>query len=216
MFQRNWFFWMEALQITAGERRIMLGLISVFLVVTGINLFGPTRTIYDNSYYEPVITEFIRLSGIRQEERAVLLARYYPPPDRNNSGPSLMDEYILPGKTNLVFKKEDNNDAMPVQAESVQAESAERAGHEGSRSQRSGAEGAKSGETKINIQLAGRDELIRLPGIGPVTAGRIIEYREKNGPFRQPEDLLKVSGIGPVTLENIRDMIIVEQDPGRP
>jgi competence protein ComEA len=69
--------------------------------------------------------------------------------------------------------------------------------------------GLSSGEL-ININTATLEELDSLPGIGPSTAQKIIEYRNLNGCFFMPEDLLNVSGIGPVTLDKIRDLIIVE------
>jgi len=69
--------------------------------------------------------------------------------------------------------------------------------------------GAKS-SSLINVNTAGREELERLPGIGPALAGRIIEHREKNGPFKQAEDLTRVSGIGPALLEKVRNMITVD------
>ncbi len=46
-------------------------------------------------------------------------------------------------------------------------------------------------------------ELEELDGIGPVLAGRIVEYRDAGGPLRTAEDLLAVSGIGPATLDRI-------------
>ena len=48
----------------------------------------------------------------------------------------------------------------------------------------------------INLNRATASELDSLPGIGPVLASRIIEYRKSNGPFLSVDDLLKVSGIG--------------------
>ncbi len=48
----------------------------------------------------------------------------------------------------------------------------------------------------ININRATATELDALPGIGPVIASRIIEYRKTNGPFTSVDDLQKVSGIG--------------------
>ncbi len=62
----------------------------------------------------------------------------------------------------------------------------------------------------IDVNSATLEELDSLPGIGPVTAQKIIEYREMNGCFYLPEDLLNVSGIGPATLENIRDKITTD------
>ncbi|KUK14693.1 MAG: ComEA family DNA-binding protein [Synergistetes bacterium] len=59
----------------------------------------------------------------------------------------------------------------------------------------------------INVNKASLEELEKLPGVGKTIAERIIEYREKNGPFRTAADLLKVKGIGEKKLEKIRDMI---------
>jgi len=62
----------------------------------------------------------------------------------------------------------------------------------------------------ININTAGSGELEKLSGIGPALAGRIIDYREKNGPFVSIEDITKVSGIGPAILEKIKGKVTVE------
>jgi competence protein ComEA len=55
---------------------------------------------------------------------------------------------------------------------------------------------AKKKSGPININRATASELDALPGIGPVIAARIIEYRKTNGPFISVDDLQKVSGIG--------------------
>ena len=62
----------------------------------------------------------------------------------------------------------------------------------------------------ININTAAQFELETLPGIGPTTAQKIIDYRNDNGPFVAIEDIINVSGIGPVTFERIKDLITVE------
>ena len=62
---------------------------------------------------------------------------------------------------------------------------------------------------KININTASSDDLTALPGIGKAYADRIVQYREKNGPFKKVEDLLNVQGIGEKTFERIRDRITV-------
>jgi competence protein ComEA len=68
-------------------------------------------------------------------------------------------------------------------------------------------------EVLVNINTATQEELESLPGIGPVTAQKIIEYRETNGPFIGIEDIQKVSGIGPATFEKIRNHITVDESP---
>ena len=65
-------------------------------------------------------------------------------------------------------------------------------------------------ENKININTATLEELIQLKRIGPKYAQRIIEFREKNGPFEKSEDIMKVPGIGGKTLEANMDRIVVK------
>ncbi|MBQ9384534.1 MAG: helix-hairpin-helix domain-containing protein [Ruminiclostridium sp.] len=62
---------------------------------------------------------------------------------------------------------------------------------------------------KININTATAGELCRVSGIGEVTAGKIIEYREKNGGFISLDELLNIGGIGSKTLEKIRPYLKV-------
>jgi competence protein ComEA len=66
-----------------------------------------------------------------------------------------------------------------------------------------------SSEDLININTASLEELDSLPGIGPTTAQKIIDYRDANGPFGQIEDIMNVSGIGPATFEELKDLITV-------
>ena len=57
----------------------------------------------------------------------------------------------------------------------------------------------------VNVNTADASTLAsELDGIGPAKAEAIVEYRQKNGPFRAPEDLLKVQGIGERVLEQNR------------
>ncbi|NPV08821.1 MAG: helix-hairpin-helix domain-containing protein [Anaerolineae bacterium] len=61
----------------------------------------------------------------------------------------------------------------------------------------------------LDINQAGVVELEMLPGIGPVLAGRIVEYRESRGPFSTIEELMNVQGIGEKTLDGLRGLVTV-------
>ena len=63
---------------------------------------------------------------------------------------------------------------------------------------------------KVNINTANKEELSALPGIGPAIAERIIEYRDKNGPFKNTEEITKIKGIGEKTFQKMKDLIAIE------
>ncbi len=66
----------------------------------------------------------------------------------------------------------------------------------------------------VNLNTATAEQLDSLPGIGAKVAARIIEYRQKNGPFKKIEDLMNVRGIGEKNFLRIKDRITV--GPAKP
>ncbi len=64
---------------------------------------------------------------------------------------------------------------------------------------------AEVSDGKIHINTADEKKLDELPGIGPVMAKRIVEYRNEHGPFGSVEDLAKVRGIGEEKVAKLRD-----------
>ncbi len=59
----------------------------------------------------------------------------------------------------------------------------------------------------VDVNTAGLEELMTLPGIGEVRAQAILDYRAEHGPFRYPEELIRVKGIGEGILSGILDQI---------
>ena len=62
----------------------------------------------------------------------------------------------------------------------------------------------------VSINSADATELESLPGVGPVLAQRIIEYRESEGGFSSAEQLRRVEGIGPKKFEQIKDKVTID------
>jgi competence ComEA-like helix-hairpin-helix protein len=63
----------------------------------------------------------------------------------------------------------------------------------------------------IDINTATVEQLQQLPGVGPVTAKSILDFRQKSGPFRRTEDLLAIRGISENRFKAIAPYIVVSQ-----
>jgi competence protein ComEA len=68
-----------------------------------------------------------------------------------------------------------------------------------------GASGIPTGPVHLNSATV--EQLDALPGVGPVTAQKIVDYREKHGAFTSVDELDAVSGIGPARLDQLRDLV---------
>jgi competence protein ComEA len=60
----------------------------------------------------------------------------------------------------------------------------------------------------VQLSVATAEQLDSLPGIGPVTAERIVEYRTAHGAFRSVDELDEVPGIGPSRVEQLRGLVV--------
>lgn len=64
----------------------------------------------------------------------------------------------------------------------------------------------------LDLNTATAAGLEALPGIGPVIAGRILDYRQRHGRFRSVGELRQVSGIGPKRYAALRELVVVGED----
>lgn len=82
-----------------------------------------------------------------------------------------------------------------------------RAGQAGEGADVTGAGAAAGQGAPLNLNTATSAQLQELPGVGPVLAGRILQWREENGRFSSVDELGEVSGIGPKVLERLRPLV---------
>jgi competence ComEA-like helix-hairpin-helix protein len=61
----------------------------------------------------------------------------------------------------------------------------------------------------IDLNSATAEELTTLPGIGAVLSARIVEYRQRNGPFRRPEDIIIINGISERKFRRLAGLVCV-------
>ena len=99
------------------------------------------------------------------------------------------------------------NGARSVSAENINAAFGQDADAEPEIGTGEASTAALQSDGLININTAGQSELETLPGIGPVKAKAIIEYRTLYNGFVALEEIMEVRGIGPATYEKIKDRI---------
>ncbi|AHH95002.1 ComEA family DNA-binding protein [Kutzneria albida] len=69
------------------------------------------------------------------------------------------------------------------------------------------ADPAAQAPTKIDINTATEAQLVQLPGVGPATAQRIVQWRSKHGRFQRIEQLREISGIGDAKFAGLKDLV---------
>ncbi|HEY6150517.1 MAG TPA: helix-hairpin-helix domain-containing protein [Gaiellaceae bacterium] len=72
----------------------------------------------------------------------------------------------------------------------------------------SGAAGGASSTAPVQLSTATLEQLDTLPGVGPSTAQKILDYRQKHGAFSSVDELDAVPGIGPKRLDQLRDLVV--------
>jgi competence protein ComEA len=71
-----------------------------------------------------------------------------------------------------------------------------------------GAAAGPSSSAPVDLNTATAEQLDALPGVGPVTAQKIVDYRQQHGPYTSVDDLDAISGIGPAKIANLKGLVI--------
>ena len=69
------------------------------------------------------------------------------------------------------------------------------------------ARAAPAAPARVSLEPATVEQLDALPGVGPVTAQKILDYRAAHGGFRSVDDLDAIPGIGPARVEQLRELV---------
>ncbi len=73
--------------------------------------------------------------------------------------------------------------------------------------QASGGSSASAPSGPVHLNTATLEDLDELPGVGPVTAQKILDYRQQHGAFSSVDELDAIPGIGPARLDQLRDLV---------
>jgi competence protein ComEA len=71
-----------------------------------------------------------------------------------------------------------------------------------------GSSAGPSASAPVDLNTATAAQLDALPGVGPVTAQKIVDYRQQHGPYTSVDDLDAISGIGPAKIANLKGLVI--------
>lgn len=172
---RRWFyFFLERLNITPGERRLVITAIILFLAVTLFDYFTRPGDPFNSAYYSPLEKEFRKDIVLARKRDSLQKAKFYTihkitsNKERKRAFHQNRTRDINTGKSSKKRKKELLKKAS------------------------------------VAINSADVKTLMLLPGIGPKTAEKIIVYRKKNGLFSSFSDIMKVKGIGKKKLKKIK------------
>ena len=159
----------------------------------------------------------VHISGAVQNEGIVELESGSRVADAIEKAGGLKENAYM-DEINLAYQLEDGEKIhIPTVEEQKEKENQESkvenesgTGSDGTTSRSSNSSINNGSQTKININTATEEELDTLPGIGPSTATKILDYRKEKGKFKTIEEIKEVSGIGESKYEKIKDKITVK------
>lgn len=194
---RTIFFWLEKLKITPAERKMVLILFTIWVILGMVDLLYEPSLSYNSSDYARVEHLFQQQSARIKREQNQLMTRYNPSP--KDQSDKEQEKFVAAVVDTVQSKTQKESDTLQHKDKVPPKQTEVSNNEEGS--------GQKSKSTLIDINKAGMNALESLPGIGPAISERIISYRKQHGPFQSYEDIRNVKGIGEKRLEKMKSFI---------
>ncbi len=183
--RRRFFFWIERLNITRGERRFVVTAIITSLTIWLADGFvAPSKPPYNDTFYQPLDSLYARYVQHIHTRDSLIHHYYYTAVDSPKNIAHGVP-FAIPGDVSI----------SSAEKQRVQKSAPPR--------------------HSIDINRADSAALVTLPGIGPIIAGKIIDYRNTHGPFRDLNSLKKVSGIGEKKLQHVRPFLKLKTNKTR-
>lgn len=172
---RRWFyFFLERLNITPGERRLVLATMILFIITSVSDIIVQPKYPYDSAYYAPLEKEFKKHIRLARQKDSLRKAKFYTveKPAENKVRPKAFHHKKPRNLKTAKSSKKSKKKSLKRQS--------------------------------ININTADKKTLMLLPGIGPKTAKKIIVYRKEHGSFSTLSGIMGVKGIGKKKLEKMK------------
>ena len=201
------------------QKRIIIIVVILVIGIIGYYIYGRENTPQVTTEEETIMKKeentedkkreiIVHITGAVQKEGVYTLKENSRVADAVTSAGGLTEDADM-SKVNLAYILEDGVKInIPSKNDTEEDEYTEDAQFVENIYSDSGTGGKKM--DLVNINKATQTELETLPGVGPSTALKIINYREENGPFSNIEDLKSINGIGESKYEKIKDSICVK------
>lgn len=174
MLRNNLYFLLDRLNITKAERLAMVTITTLIVLITMGAAILEPDNPFPDEHYAFADSVFRVLSERKAADHISLMARYEPP-TISNTEPMMALQTSIPNASIFQPRPAKKSGSAPLPA-----------------------------PESIAINTAVATELDRLPGIGPITAEVIVNYRKEHGPFQDLSHIMRVKGIGPKKWEQIR------------
>ncbi len=192
---------MPSLPVSRGRALVLAGGLLVLLVVAGRTLAGA-----ESSAAEPVEALVAVRPPVSSSKLVVYVTGAVAQPGlyRLQEGSRVAGAVARAGGVTPSADTEAVNLAAPL-ADGMQVSIPSRVA--GAAGTAAAAPGASAPAGRVSLNAATLDELDELPGVGPVTAQKIVDYRSAHGGFGSVDDLDAIPGIGPVRIEQLRELV---------